>query len=52
MMRTGGAIAEIAHACRFSDQSHFGRVFKQAYGLTPKAWLMGVRHSHDHSRAI
>ncbi len=52
MMRTGGAIAEIAHACRFSDQSHFGRVFKQAYGLTPKAWLMGVRRSHDHSRAI
>lgn len=41
MMRDGGAIAEIAHDCGFSDQSHFGRVFKQAYGLTPKAWLRG-----------
>lgn len=50
MMRDGGAIAEIALDCGFSDQSHFGRVFKQAYGLTPKAWLRGVRRSHDHSR--
>ncbi len=52
MMRDGGAIAEIAHECGFSDQSHFGRVFKQAYGLTPKAWVMGMRRSHDHSRIV
>lgn len=50
IMRGGGAIAEIAHECGFSDQSHFGRAFKQTYGLTPKAWLKGVRRSHDHSR--
>lgn len=50
MMRDGGAIAEIALDCGFSDQSHFGRVFKQTYGLTPKAWLGGVRRTHDHSR--
>jgi AraC-like DNA-binding protein len=50
LMRDGGAIAAIAHDCGFSDQSHFGRVFKQAYGLTPKAWLRGVRRTHDHSR--
>jgi len=50
MMRDGGAIAEIALDCGFSDQSHFGRVFKQAFGLTPKAWLRSVRRSHDHSR--
>ena len=50
MMRDCGAIAEIALDCGFSDQSHFGRVFKQAYGLTPKAWLRSVRRSHDHSR--
>lgn len=50
MMRDRDAIAEIAHDCGFSDQSHFGRVFKQAYGLTPKAWLRSVRRSHDHSR--
>ncbi|HBS30866.1 MAG TPA: AraC family transcriptional regulator [Parvularcula sp.] len=50
MMRDGGAIAQIAHDCGFADQSHFGRAFKQAYGLTPKAWLRGVRGSHDRSR--
>lgn len=50
MMRDGGAIAQIAHDCGFSDQSHFGRVFKQAYGLPPKAWLRGVRRPHDRSR--
>jgi AraC-like DNA-binding protein len=50
MMRNGGAIAQIAHDCGFADQSHFGRAFKQAHGLTPKAWLRGVRRSHDHSR--
>jgi len=51
MMRDGGAMAQIAHDCGFSDQSHFGRAFKQTYGLTPKAWLGGVRRSHDRSRA-
>ena len=50
MMREGGAVAEIAYECGFSDQSHFGRAFKQAYGLTPKAWLRAVRRSHDRSR--
>ncbi|HRE44470.1 MAG TPA: AraC family transcriptional regulator, partial [Terricaulis sp.] len=50
LMRDGGAIAEIALDCGFSDQSHLGRVFKQAYGLTPKAWVRRARGSHDHSR--
>ncbi|MBY9068294.1 AraC family transcriptional regulator [Hyphomonas sp. WL0036] len=49
MMRDGGTIAEIAHECGFSDQSHFGRAFKQAFGLTPKTWLGSVRNSHDRS---
>ena len=52
IMRDGGTIAEIALDSGFSDQSHFGRVFKQAYGLTPKAWLRSVRRSHDHSRTV
>lgn len=52
MIRDGGAIAAIAYDCGFSDQSHFGRVFKQTYGLTPKAWLRSVRRSHDHSRMV
>lgn len=50
MMRDGAAIASVAHDCGFSDQSHFGRVFKQTYGLTPKAWLAAVGRAHDHSR--
>lgn len=50
MMRDGGAIVEIALDCGFSDQSHFGRAFKKAYGLTPKAWLRSGQRSHDHSR--
>jgi AraC-like DNA-binding protein len=52
MMRVGGAIADVAQDCGFSDQSHFGRMFKQAYGLTPKAWLTAVQRPHDHSRTI
>jgi AraC-like DNA-binding protein len=49
MMRNGGAIAQAAHDAGFADQSHLGRAFKQAYGLTPNAWLRGVRRSHDRS---
>ena len=52
MMRVGGAIADVAQDCGLSDQSHFGRMFKQAYGLTPKAWLTAVQRPHDHSRTI
>ena len=52
LMREGGAIVEVAHDCGFSDQSHFGRVFKQAFGLTPMAWLKGVRRARDCSRAV
>ncbi|MEM6426875.1 MAG: AraC family transcriptional regulator [Cyanobacteria bacterium P01_D01_bin.128] len=32
------AIADIALACGFSNQSHFTRVFKQCVGITPKAY--------------
>jgi len=34
----GEALAEVALACGFADQSHFTRQFKQAYGLTPGRW--------------
>ena len=50
MMRCGSTIADAALACGFSDQSHFGRLFKKTVGLTPKAWLTMVRRAHDHSR--
>jgi len=49
MMLKGSDIAAVAHACRFSDQSHFGRAFKKTFGLTPNAWLRAVSSAHDHS---
>lgn len=48
MMLEGGSTAGIAIACGFSDQSHFGRLFKKTFGLTPKAWLRAAR-AHDRS---
>jgi AraC-like DNA-binding protein len=38
MMVMGHSIAQSAIACMFSDQSHFTRHFKKAYGLPPKQW--------------
>lgn len=46
LMLRGSAPARAAIALGFSDQSHFGRLFKKTYGLTPNAWL---RAMHDHS---
>lgn len=31
-------LSEVALACGFADQSHFGRVFGEAVGATPGAW--------------
>jgi AraC-like DNA-binding protein len=44
-MLKGAEIADAAHANGFSDQSHFGRLFKKQYGLTPKAWLAAVHQT-------
>lgn len=38
MLGIGVPLAEIAIACRFSDQSHLTRAFAQATGLTPGRW--------------
>ena len=32
------SLTEIAYDCDFSDQSHFTRTFKAAYGMTPKKY--------------
>ena len=39
LLREGATLAEAAHDAGFADQSHFGRTFRKAVGLTPKAWL-------------
>lgn len=31
-------LSDIAFECKFSDQSHFTRIFKQFYGITPSAF--------------
>jgi len=35
-------LADIALECAFSDQSHFTRQFKQAFGFTPKTWKLAL----------
>lgn len=38
-LREGATLADAAHGAGFADQSHFGRTFRKAVGLTPKQWL-------------
>lgn len=46
MVAAGRSLAEVALACGFSDQSHFTRHFRKAFGMTPKAWAA----AHERSR--
>ncbi|ESX25317.1 AraC family transcriptional regulator [Mesorhizobium sp. LSJC264A00] len=43
MIEVGEPLAEIAVGAGFSDQSHFNRHFKKAFGLTPGRWSTLVR---------
>lgn len=40
MMLGSIGLADVALACHFSDQAHFTRQFKAAFGLTPKQWQL------------
>jgi len=42
LLLSGHGIADTAHACSFSDQSHFNRHFKKCNGVSPKAWLVSM----------
>jgi AraC-like DNA-binding protein len=43
MMVHGESITTAAFGCGFVDQSHLTRVFKRYYGMTPGAYLKGVK---------
>lgn len=49
MIVRGTGLADAAHACGFADQSHFTRLFRKAFGLTPRAWLAVQGRSHNRS---
>lgn len=38
LLALGTALAEVAAACGFADQSHLTRQFHRAYGITPGRW--------------
>ena len=41
LLAQGVAPAEAAAATDFSDQSHLGRLFREAYGTTPARYAAG-----------
>ncbi len=41
LLRTGEGIAAVAAEARFADQSHFGRCFLRAFGVTPGRYRTG-----------
>lgn len=47
LMAKGQSSAAAAHACGFADQSHFGRRFRKAFGLTPQAWAKANAHNRS-----
>lgn len=38
---TDGAVAEIGYAVGFQNPSHFGRAFRERYGVSPSGWRDG-----------
>lgn len=49
LIAAGQSGAAAAHTCGFADQSHFGRAFRQAFGMTPLNWAKISARLHDRS---
>ena len=47
LLRNGVGMAAAAHEAGFADQSHFGRIFRRTFGITPATW-----HRADQLRTI
>lgn len=45
--QAGQRIADIAYGHGFSDDGHFSRLFRQAFGLSPRAARMAVQRGDD-----
>jgi AraC-like DNA-binding protein len=43
LLATARTIGDVAAAAGYSDQSHFSRVFRKVYGITPMAYASLVR---------
>lgn len=48
LISTGKSIAEIGNECRFPNTSHFIKLFKKEYGMTPATYRS--KHSESHIR--
>jgi AraC family transcriptional regulator len=46
ILSTEDTLGEIAHAAGFADQSHFNKIFKAAFGLTPAEYRKTFRPHH------
>lgn len=44
------AIGDVAYRCGFEDPVHFGRLFRERFGLTPSAFRAAGADGEDHSR--
>lgn len=48
---TDGAVAEIGYAVGFQNPSHFGRAFRERYGVSPSGWRDGDSSKDDKTPA-
>ena len=51
MLRSGTPPAQAAFASGFADQSHLGRWFRRAYGLSPSAYRFARTNVPDTAEA-